>query len=90
MEISHIRKKLKTLAAVEAIVCPDWEERYFSYNSKWSEREEMASMRDGCGAEWFAWFHQSLIAYKYFSPEDGAMKDLEKVKKAFPSEYKSF
>lgn len=42
------------LALVEAILAPDWEDRYFSFNANWSDEAMLASMRDGQGSEWFA------------------------------------
>ncbi|MFC8073917.1 hypothetical protein ACFUN8_00085 [Streptomyces sp. NPDC057307] len=37
---------------VYAILSPDWEYRYYSFNSAWAEGEEMASMRNGSGDEY--------------------------------------
>ena len=47
--IEKLRKRMKILAVGDAVLSPEWEYRYFSYNSKWSDTEELASMRDGCG-----------------------------------------
>ncbi len=41
---------------VEAIVCPEWQDRYYSYNRAWGGGEEMASMRNGSGDDWFLLF----------------------------------
>ena len=38
-------------AVLDLIVSPDWDGRYYSFNSKWSENEQMGSMRNGCGAQ---------------------------------------
>jgi len=85
-----VREKLKNLAILEAIVCPDWELRYFSYNGTWGNGVEMASMRDGCGSEWFTWFKGNATAYKCFSPEDGLMTNLDAIKKEFPAVFAGF
>ncbi|WP_343954484.1 hypothetical protein [Nonomuraea longicatena] len=37
---------------LDSIMSPDWESRYFSFDSKWAEAEEMASMRDGHGNDY--------------------------------------
>ncbi|MGI5454852.1 hypothetical protein ACQEWB_17085 [Streptomyces sp. CA-249302] len=31
---------------------PEWDSRHYSFDSRWSPTEEMASMRDGCGNEY--------------------------------------
>ncbi|MCW8929404.1 MAG: hypothetical protein OQL19_04085 [Gammaproteobacteria bacterium] len=85
-----LRNKLKALALADAIIEQEWQYRYFSYNSKWSEAEEMASMSDGCGGEWFLWLCGDFAGYKCMSPDDGKMPDLEHVKLEFPEAYKPF
>ena len=40
------------MAMLDAILSPAWEDRYFSFDSRWSPAEEMASMRDGSGNEY--------------------------------------
>jgi hypothetical protein len=34
---------------IEAVVCPEWQYRYYSFNAGWAPGEEMASMRNGMG-----------------------------------------
>lgn len=62
----------------------------FSYNSNWSDSEEMGSLRDGCGGEWFLWISGDLAGYKCLSPDDGLMLDLQAAKDKADSSYKSF
>ncbi len=88
--IESIRKKMKILALADAIIEPEWQYRYFSYNSKWSDEEEMASLRDGCGGEWFLWLSGPFAGYKCLSPEDGLMPNLDGVKSHVPNGYSSF
>ena len=85
-----MKNQLKSLALLDAIVEPEWEYRYFSYDSKWGESEEMASMRDGQGGHWFVLFDRELIGYKCISPEDGFFDDLDNLKNNIPSEYCNF
>src|SRR5436190_14373244 len=54
---------------LDAIICPEWEYRYHSYNSKWAPGEEMASMRNGCGDDWFLLFDEFGAALKGFAHE---------------------
>ncbi|WP_297332464.1 hypothetical protein [Flavobacterium sp.] len=45
----ELKKICKSISALEAIICPDWEYRYYSYQSSWSETEEICEMRNGQG-----------------------------------------
>jgi len=44
----------KSLAALDAVVSPEWEYRYYSFDSNWDKGEMMASMRNGSGDNWYA------------------------------------
>jgi len=88
--IEEVTKKLKSIALLEAIICPEWEYRYYSYNSNWGKGEEMASMRNGSGDEWFLWVKNNLAAIKVMSHEFGTLDDIETIKNQFPKEYTSF
>lgn len=52
--VDELRRRSQALAMCEAIISPDWESRYYSYDSRWSvERgEHLASMRNGSGDEY--------------------------------------
>lgn len=39
----------KAISVLDAIICQEWEYRYYLYNSKWAEDEEYFGMRDGAG-----------------------------------------
>jgi hypothetical protein len=62
--INDIRGRAKALAILDAIVSPEWEDRYYSYDKNWSDDEEMASMRNGSGDEWFILFAPFGVAIK--------------------------
>lgn len=36
-EISILKNLCKSLSAIEAIICRDWESRYYSYQNNWDE-----------------------------------------------------
>jgi len=44
----------KSLAMLDAILSPNWDGRYYSFDSRWDKAEAMASMRNGCGDDWKA------------------------------------
>lgn len=66
--IDEVKKILQGLALVDAILMPEWEDRFFSYNCNWDSKgtETMASMRDGEGNEYFLSFSYLGIAGKVF------------------------
>ena len=41
---------------LDAILMPEWEYRYFSFNANWDIRESLGSMRDGEGDDYFILF----------------------------------
>jgi hypothetical protein len=57
--IDRLICRCKALAALDLILSPDWQTRFYSFDSRWSQDEQMASMRDGCGDEWWIVFHRS-------------------------------
>jgi hypothetical protein len=91
-EIAALLRRCKALAMLDAIVCPEWEYRYYSYNEQWSGDEEMASMRNGQGDEWFFLFDKAGAAVKGFSHEsDVAKTDFAKrIKIEAPPSFRSF
>lgn len=86
----EFKNKLKYLSLLNAIIEPEWEYRYYSHNSNWAENEEMSSLRDSCGGEWFIWHSGDLIAYKCTSPEDGVYEEFQQLIDKVPDEYSSF
>ncbi|WP_137940223.1 hypothetical protein [Chitinivorax sp. B] len=56
--IEMVKRRSQALALLDAILMPEWEYRYFSFNADWNvdENESMASMRDGSGNEYFLLF----------------------------------
>ena len=55
--VETLKKLSQSLATLDAIISPEWEYRYYSFNSKWAEEEMMASMRNGSGDEYFILFN---------------------------------
>lgn len=67
--IQQIRRITQSLAMLDAILCPEWEYRYYSFNSQWGPGEEMASMRNGSGDDWFLLLNSAGAALKGFAHE---------------------
>ena len=68
-DIPTLSRLTQSLATLDAILSPDWEMRYYSFNSRWAETETMASMRNGSGDEWFLLFCQPGAILKGFAHE---------------------
>ncbi|AVB20044.1 MULTISPECIES: hypothetical protein [Pseudomonas syringae group] len=87
--IERVKSVAQGLALLDAIIMPDWESRYFSFNSNWDGggKEMMASMRDGSGNELFLHFTDSGVAGKvlFSSALSNASEHLNIVPNAFES-----
>lgn len=59
----------KSISALEAIISPEWEYRYFSYNKDWSVSEEICEMRNGSGDHMLILFSHSGIVINGFAHE---------------------
>lgn len=57
-DIEKIKSLTQSLAVLDAIMCPEWEDRYYSFNAKWSDNDMVASMRNGSGDEWYLLFNR--------------------------------
>jgi len=64
-------QKAKSLALLDAIYCQEWEFRYFSHNAHWANNEQMGSMRDGEGNDYFVHFSPNAVAIKGCFIESG-------------------
>lgn len=64
-----LKKLSQALAVLDAIIEPEWEFRYYSYNAYWREGEEMASMRNGSGDEYFILFNAVGAVVRGFAHE---------------------
>ena len=65
----ELRRLCQSLALLDAIFSPEWQYRYYSFNSRWAKGEMMASMRDGCGDDYFILFSDVGVALKGYAHE---------------------
>lgn len=68
-DVDTLRKILQSMAMLDAILCRKWASRYYSFNSVWSANEQMGSMRDGSGDEFYALFNSAGCWIKGFAHE---------------------
>lgn len=67
--VAELRKLLQSMAMLDAILSPEWDSRYYSFNAHWAPDEQMGSMRNGCGDEFFALFNAAGCFLKGFAHE---------------------
>jgi hypothetical protein len=67
--VEELRRLLQSLAMLDAILSPEWEYRYYSFNASWNAGEAMASMRNGQGDGYFAVFTAAGAILKGFDHE---------------------
>ncbi|HET9990888.1 MAG TPA: GFA family protein [Kofleriaceae bacterium] len=66
---ARLEQICKGLAVLDAILSPEWDSRYYSFNAKWSADARMASMRNGSGDDYFMVFTGGLAFVKGFAHE---------------------
>ncbi len=63
---NKIQQLCKSISAIEAIICQEWEYRYYSYQNNWSETEEFCEMRNGSGDQMLILFSNNGICINGF------------------------
>lgn len=91
-DIEALRHRCKALAMLDAMIRPEWDYRYYSFNANWATGEEMASMRDRQGDEWFLLFDKSGAAIKGFAHESDVAKSdhAKRIQIEVPPSFSSF
>jgi hypothetical protein len=91
--LASFRRRSQALAMLDAIVCADWESRYYSFNASWGEGEAMGSMRNGSGDDWFVLFGSFGAAIKglaHETPIAGDKAFAAEVQRQVPRAFSSF
>lgn len=88
--IQDLKRLTQSLAMLDAILSPEWEYRYYSFNQAWADGAMMASMRNGSGDHWFAVFcpagaalHGLMHEAPTFRPGNPAPAIFERLPTAF-------
>jgi hypothetical protein len=56
-DVARTKRLLQSMAMLDAVLMPDWQYRYYSFDAHWGKDEMLGSMRDGAGDEFFAVFN---------------------------------
>lgn len=67
--IAELRDHCRALAMLDAVLSPEWEPRYHSFDAHWGEGEQRASMRDGSGNEYAVVFSPAGAVAEGFDHE---------------------
>lgn len=87
-----LKRHWQSLAMLDAILSPEWEYRYFSFDASWAKGEQLGSMRNGQGSAMRCLFTDSGAVLSGFDIEQKksafALKpsDLPKTLEAFATE----
>lgn len=89
--IPEIRRIAQSLAMLDAILSPEWDYRYFSFNRGWGTGQEMASMRNGSGDDWFLLFDVNGAALKGFAHEVACDTQFaQEIQRQVPTDFSAF
>jgi len=83
-DVNGLRALLQTMATLDAILCPEWQNRYYSFNRKWAAGQQMGSMRNGQGDDFFAHFSAAGCWLKGFAHEAPMSPYAHKPKRIWP------
>ncbi|MFD8378324.1 hypothetical protein ACFV2X_07185 [Streptomyces sp. NPDC059679] len=67
--IAVLQHHCRSIAMLEAVLSPEWADRYYSFDAHWSETETMASMRNGSGDEYSIVFSAAGAYIRGFAHE---------------------
>jgi hypothetical protein len=79
----------KAISVLDAILCQDWQYRYYSFNSKWATKERCLQMRNGQGDEMHVLFQEDGCAINGFAHEY-EQQDKSKLAKGLPPVFDEF
>ncbi len=88
-----MRRLAQSLAMLDAIISPEWQDRYYSFNSQWSADKRWPQCREGCGSgdDWFLLFSQTGAALKGFAHELASDSQFAKsIQEVVPKSFSSF
>src|SRR5438874_6827502 len=89
--VGVLRRRLQSLAMLDAILMADWELRFFSFDSTWDMEEMMGSMRDGEGNEFYFLFSAARVIGKVYCKTERAIEDSKRTLLArVPAEFSRF
>ena len=83
-DVDGLRSTLQSMAMLDAVLCPEWQFRYYSFNAAWSPGEQMGSMQNGSGDDFIAHFGPAGCWLKGFAHEYPMTPYRENPKRVWP------
>jgi hypothetical protein len=83
-DVDRLKALLQSMALLDAILQPEWEFRYYSFNSVWATGEQLGSMRNGQGDDFFALFNTAGCWLKGFAHEAPMTPYRAELKRVWP------
>ena len=80
-DVDRLKALLQSMAMLDMILEPEWDLRYYSFNTSWATGEQMGSMRDGQGDHFFVLFNPAGCWVKGFAHEVPMSPDRTKPKR---------
>src|SRR5262249_49133044 len=68
-DVAPLMRLLQAMAMLDAILEPDWQFRYYSFNARWAQNQMMAQCGNGQGDKFFALFNNHGAFIKGFAHE---------------------
>jgi hypothetical protein len=65
-DVDALKRLMQSMAMLDAILSPEWQYRFYSFNSKWAKGEQMGSMRNAMGDDLCALFTKDGCFLKGF------------------------
>lgn len=93
--IEKLKRISQSIAMLDAIISQEWEYRYYSFNSIWSDKEMMASMANGQGKHYFIQFLKEGAAIKGYDKDAPIIDVTDKEfwnhkRKQLPNQFEQF
>jgi hypothetical protein len=83
-DIQGLKRVMQSMAMLDAIIAPDWESRYYSFNAHWLEDAQMGSMRNGEGDDLYVHYSTAGCLLKGFDHESRMSPWKSKPPKVWP------
>ncbi len=84
-----LQKICKAISVLDAIISPEWEYRYYSFNSRWGNNDQCFQMRNGSGDEMHILFRNDGCVINGFAHEY-EQQDKEQLTKYLPAIFNDF
>ena len=86
----ELQQICKSISALEAIICHEWQYRYYSYQKDWSEAEEVCEMRNGEGDQMLILFNEYGVCINGFAKESVLPNIAPKIASELPEVFNEF